>query len=876
MHPERPRAVVPRIATYRVQFTPSFGFRAARSVIPYLRDLGISHVYASPIARATPGSLHGYDVCDPREVNPDLGTFDDLIGLMEEVRRNGMGWIQDVVPNHLAMSPHNPFLRDVLTFGQRSRWSFLFDIDWTLPDFTGRILLPVLGDSYAQLLESGAFHFTWDETGPVFTYGDHRLPLAPGSVAAVLERAGAPPDLCTALLAAEHEEDPDQRAVFLWSALQRPGPELASAAEQLERIHDPAEVDRILQAQPWQLVWWRTGREVIGYRRFFAVDSLIAVRCEDERAFPLMHGLVFELHDRGLLSGVRVDHIDGLRDPRAYLERLRARLPDSWILVEKILAHTEPLPEWPVDGTTGYEVINALTGLCCNPRAEARLTTFHQRIVGARTNPTNLAATLRQDVDRLGLGGDLDRAVTGLRATAADTPVVRDFGRRSLRDGLAAMLAFFPVYRTYIDAHGGSAHDRQVLTQACTDAKRAHADLAPVIDAIAEVFERALVPGAPASVLEAVQRIQQLSGPVMAKGWEDTFLYRWSRCLALNEVGGDPRRYGPDAHGFLVQMGKRPPSGGLNATSTHDTKRGEDVRMRLAALTWRLDQWQELVLLCETATAASLHRVADTVAPIAEDRYQLYQTLVGTWPVDGRIDEEYRTRIRAYALKAMREADCCTSWTTPNPTYEAALLRWLDTILVDPAQVPTRLQITALVQEIVPHAASLALVQTMLKCTIPGIPDVYQGAEWHDLSLVDPDNRREVDFAARAATLVDARLPGHPLTDPRTKQALLAGCLRLRHARSEPWRSGGLKPLVLTGDSDGIVAFARVADEALAVVVVKLHPDAPDPLLELTLDSEWQPRAWREALTGRYLTTTRTLSVAPLLQRLPCAILVAE
>lgn len=868
---------VPRIATYRLQFTPSFGFTAARQILPYLRHLGISHVYASPIARATPGSLHGYDVCDPREVNPDLGTFDDLIALLQDVRAQGMGWIQDVVPNHMAMSLHNPFLRDVLIFGRRSRWSFLFDIDWELPDFTGRLLLPVLGESYARLLETGAFRFTWEDGGPVFAYGDRRFPLAPGSIVPLLERAGASADLCATLLAAQREEDPDQRAIFLCAAAHRPAAELAFVASQLESITDPVVIDQVLQEQPWQLAWWRTGREVVGYRRFFAVDTLIAVRNEDERAFPLVHALAFELHDRGLLSGVRVDHIDGLRDPRAYLERLRARLPDSWILVEKILGHAEPLPSWPVDGTTGYEVVNALTGLCCNPRAESQLTAIHQRLVGVPCDPGALAASLRRDIDRLGLGGDLERAVTALRATAAHTPLARDFGRRALREALAALLAAFPVYRTYIDARGGGVHDRQVLMQARSEARRGHPLLAPAIDAVAAVMELALVPDAPPSVLEAVQRIQQLSGPVMAKGWEDTFLFRWSRCLALNEVGGDPRRYGPDITTFLMRMAHRAPCGGLNATSTHDTKRGEDVRMRLAALTWGLDHWQDLVMQLETATVPFLHQVGGMLAPIAEDRYHLYQTLVGTWPVHGRLDEDYRARIRAYALKAVREADRCTSWVAPDTAYEAALLRWLDNILADVAGGALRVRLTALVERIAPHAASLALVQTVLKCTLPGVPDIYQGAEWYDHSLVDPDNRRAVDFAARSVALVgDGRLPEHPSTDQRAKQALLAACLRLRRLRSEPWCNGRLQPVVLSRAPEGIVAFARISGDALAIVLVNLRPDAPDPLLELALEERWRARAWREVLSGRYLTGGDTLQVAPLLQRRPCAILLAE
>ena len=866
-------ATIPRIATYRLQFTPSFGFRAARAVLPYLRDLGISHVYASPIAQANPGSQHGYDVCDPREPNGELGTFDDLVNLLAAARDHGLGWMQDIVPNHLAMSLHNPFLRDVLTFGQRSRWAFLFDIDWAVPDFRGRILLPLLGESYGHLLQSGAFSFTWQDFGPVLVYGDHQLPLAPGSIVPLLEQGGASTDLCAALIAAEVDPDSDQRTILLAVALRRSSDERTFLAGLLKRVQDPTAIDHVLQAQAWQLAWWRTGREVIGYRRFFAVDSLIAVRNEDPRAFPLMHGLVCELYDRGLVTGVRVDHIDGLRDPLAYLKHLRSRMPKAWILVEKILGQGETLPPWPVDGTTGYEIINALTGVCCRVGAEARFTALHQRLTSTQVNATALASSLRHDVDQLGLGGDLERAVSALLATTPDSPLLRDFGRRTVRAALAALLACLPVYRTYADADGGSEHDRSVLMQARAQARLDHADLAEVIDALVALLDVALHPGAPPSLVEAIQRVQQLSGPVMAKGWEDTFLFRWSRCLALNEVGGDPRRFGLDAPAFISLISRRDPQGSLNATSTHDTKRGEDVRMRLAALTWRVDRWQDLVLQWEATSEPHLHRVGDAVSPTPEDRYHLYQTLVGTWPIDGRIDEGYRERVRAYALKAVREAASCTSWIAPNNTYEAALLRWLDMLMVSKSGALVRDQMTALVQELAAHAASLGLVQSVLKCTIPGVPDIYQGAEWHDFSLVDPDNRRPVDFAARATALEQmTRVPSYPLTDQRTKQALLTTCLRMRRDQGEPWINGRVGPVVLTGNADGILAFSRTFGTAVAIVVVCLTPDGPDPLLGMRLEPQWHSQTWREVLSGRYVSAARNIALAQLLQRWPCAI----
>ncbi len=870
-----PLADIPRIATYRLQFTPTFGFRHAQEILPYLRDLGVSHIYASPIAQATPGSQHGYDVCDPRQVNPDLGTRAELIELLEAVRAHGLGWVQDVVPNHMAMSPHNPYLCDVMTFGRRSRWAFLFDIDWTHPDVGGRILMPILAEPYGHLLQQGAFRLGWSERGPVLRYGDHQLPLAPGSVVGLLTESGLPPAFIAVLAAAQEETDADQRAIYLCAACRRPAAELAQAEAVLGAITHAPLIDEILQAQAWRLAWWRTSRELCGYRRFFAVDGLIAVRNEDPRTFPLIHALTCELYDDGLIDGVRVDHVDGLWDPAAYLARLRARLPKAWILVEKILAAGEALPPWQVDGTTGYEIINALTGVCCNPRAEARFTALHQRLVGRSTDATLLATQVRQDIDGLGLGGDLDRTVSALRATADSVPCLRDLGRRSLREALAALIARLPVYRTYGGLEGGSDSDHRMMAQARVQAQRDRPELTPIIDAVASLLEQGLRTRTPGPLLDAVARVQQLSGPVMAKGWEDTFLFRWSRCLALNEVGGDPRRFGLDPATFIDLIAQRPPTGGLNASATHDTKRGEDVRARMAALTWRVERWQELVNTWEHAEIDG-QRACEAEAPTAEDRYHLYQTLTGTWPVDGVIDETYRQRLRAYALKAVREAGSSTSWAAPDTIYEAALASWLEVRLSGAGGREFRRQLSAWVELITPHAAALSLVQTALKCTIPGVPDVYQGTEWHDDSLVDPDNRRPVDFTARARALRDEKRFTGPVSDPHTKQALLAACLQMRRSYLEPWRRGSLQPLQIVGESEGLLAFARVSAEAVAIVVVCFRPEGPDPMAEVVLTPAWSTYVWREVFSRLYLPPAPVLSVTRLLRHLPCAILICE
>ncbi len=463
----RPDRGPPRIATYRLQFSPAFRFSDARAILPYACALGVSHLYASPVTRARPGSSHGYDVCDPRVPNPELGSREELIGLIREAHDRGLGWLQDVVPNHLAISPHNPFLQDVLRFGLGSRWSHLFDIDWHHPQLGGRVLLPILAEPYARLLAAGAVRIAWTGDGPVLAIGDQQLPLAFGSIAALLARHGAAPRAAALFALVDAEEDPDRRERLLQEGLTAEASEVAHAAGILTRITAAGDLDRLVREQHWQAAWWRLGREMTGYRRFFAVDELIAVRCEDLRCFALMHALVGELDGLGLIDGLRIDHVDGLRDPATYLQRLRARFPGAWIVVEKILAAGERLPaSWPVDGTTGYDLLTTLTAAACNPDAEVVLTALHGRLTGAPADPTACAHELRGDIAALGLAGDLDRAAGALLGTAEVCPEIRDLGPRTLRAALAAVVAGMSVYRTYGAPDGGSQDDARQLASA--------------------------------------------------------------------------------------------------------------------------------------------------------------------------------------------------------------------------------------------------------------------------------------------------------------------------------------------------------------------------------------------------------------------------
>ncbi len=875
------RAPAPeRIATYRLQFTPQFRFREALAVLPYLRGLGISHVYASPITRARAGSTHGYDVCDPRAVNPELGTRAELLELLRAARAQGLGWLQDVVPNHLAVSAQNPFLWDVLAFGRRSRWGFLFDIDWEHLDLGGKVLLPQLGEPYVDSLRAGRLRLRWQDRGPVLVYGGLELPLAGASVAALLDASGLAPEVSQALAESDGLIPAEERERLRAEALEMAAePALRARLDQvLARVTDPLDIDAVVVQQAWQLAWWRMGRELVGYRRFFAVDELIAVRMEDPRTFELMHALAFELVDSGLVDGLRIDHVDGLVDPTAYLRGLRARLPGAWLVVEKILGRDEELPaQWPIDGTTGYELLARMTAACCAPSAQARFDALHHRLTGSHREPARLAGDLRRDVDALGLGGDLDRVVRELRAAACATLPLRDCGRGSLRRGLAALLAGLPVYRTYTGPDDPPQVARATLAGARDAAAREQPALAAVVTGLHDVLATGIAPDAPAVVRAALLRVQQLSGAVMAKGCEDTFFYAWTRLLALNEVGGDPLAFGMPSAAFLagaLARGARWP-GTINASATHDTKRGEDVRARLAALSWLPERWDAFASAWMADHERWAVHLAGGPAPAREDRHLLYQTLVGTWPEDGAVDAAYGERIQACALKSAREAGQRTRWSEPDAAYEEALRQWVAALLDPGISAAFHADLGKLVAALAPRAHAISAAQVVLKCTLPGVPDVYQGTELGDFALVDPDNRRPVDFALAQRVL--AGQSGGPAPALPGKLDLLARCLRLRRADPALWCHGRARALETASPlPQGVMAFTRESADAVALVVVAVADPLSLSSTVLPRDEAWPDLAWSDAMTGRIQGLHRLDSLATVLGGATYAVLIGR
>lgn len=796
-------------ATYRLQFGPEFGFAEARALAPYLAALGISHVYLAPIFTARPGSTHGYDVTDPTEINPELGGEAGFRTMAEAFRKEGLGLVLDIVPNHMGVGPTNGYWLDVLANGEASRFAHWFDIDWRAGD--GKVVLPVLGEGYAAALAAGALELRPDGDGfSIWAHGAHRLPIRPEDHKAIVaEGVGA----------------------FKGEAL-------------------AALIDR----QHWRPAKFSLERDGLNYRRFFAITDLAGVRIEDPDVFSATQRLALDLVDEGVVDGLRVDHIDGLRDPKQYLDRLRAGAQRPfWLLVEKILADGEALPaDWPTDGTTGYEVANLLVGLLVDPAGTDAMTAAYAAFAGEADPAKVVLQGKREALERL-LAAELGSLVRRAARLAEGSARFRDVGPDSTRVALIEVLSALDVYRTYADAEGLGEVDRARVEYAVAAARSSAAWLEPdafdLIQAILSL-EFAAFPGAEAEVRETALRAQQLSGPAMAKGLEDTALYRYARLIALNEVGSEPGRFGTAISDFHAANEART-TGSMLTTSTHDTKRGEDARARIAALPRHAATWAERVRTWHDILADPAQSID------ASEEYFFYQLLLGAWPMEWRPGcplkgwDAFAERVRAAMLKSVREAAVNTRWVNGDPDYERRLEAFLDRAL-DPS--PGNGFITsfrAFETELARDGAANALIQAALRLTLPGVPDTYQGAELWEQSLVDPDNRRPVDFVARA-TMLSALQPGREAfadwTHPAAKLAVTSRLLALRRERPEVFAGADYRRLDLPTP---LVGFERRGDDSRILVVAALRHGAGTeavPLLPLP------DGRWHEVLTDSPIT----------------------
>lgn len=864
-------------ATYRLQFNANFTFSDAAAIAPYLAALGVSHVYASPIQKARPGSTHGYDIVDHSQINPELGGEEGFHDFSQALSRNGLKLLLDIVPNHMGVGgADNSWWLSVLEWGEQSPFARVFDIDWERIGADRKLVLPFLGQPYGAALRAGELQLRFDEDEGSFSvwHWEHRFPVNPLDYRWILEWAqvaggGGVAMRPLYLIAADLREIAESpRPVTHEGRVERCEhikQNLAAYAKSSQSVKDAiakavafacgdprtpesfGALHRILARQSYRLAYWRVASSETNYRRFFDINSLAGVRAEDEAVFEATHVLLFRLIAEGLVHGLRIDHVDGLADPKQYLDRLRARLgPDFYVVVEKVLEPDERLPEWAIAGTTGYEAMAALDGVFVSRDSEAYFTDMYESVAGPQQD---FAAQLRRtklELLRVSFGSELATLGSDVKRAADDDLVTSDFTIDALRRAISEIVAALPVYRTYFDQGPTHPADRALVIQAVEDAKSAtQLDTTAAHDLVQALLlapaDSQRNPSRQFLIDRIVRRFQQLTGPVMAKSLEDTLFYRSARFVAMNEVGGDPSRFGVSAeafHAFNLERASRWPHS-LTATATHDMKRGEDVRARLAALTHAPDSWGRIV---EAAQSVARDH------PDANDRYMLLQTIVGAWPIGEpdaapqAADQTFRERIAAYAVKAVRESKRRSSWTAPDENYEAELRGWADALVGSRRFLEV---LTHALPDVARAGRRVSLARLVLKLTMPGIPDIYQGCEFEDASLVDPDNRRRIDYSARIASL-----RGAGANFAAIKQSLTTALLRDRAQAPSLYACGDYQ--ALAAPTPHLICFSRTHESESMIVAVSTNPferlDQAKLASSLTKDG-----GWGNLLVGRTL-----------------------
>jgi len=883
----------PRIpsSTYRLQFNRWFTFAQAREIVPYLDALGVSDAYASPYFQARPDSLHGYDITDHNRLNVAIGSREEYDSWIAELHAHSMGQVLDFVPNHVGIAePLNQWWMDVLENGPSSRYAPYFDIDWhpLKSDLRDKVLLPILSDQYGRVLERGELQVHFEEGTFYLRYGDRRLPIAPGTYRYVLEIAlqnlaehkdedfyAEVQSILTALeyLPKRTETDPKRIAErirekeIIKRRLERrcaEAPQVQHAIEKaLARINgepgDPRSfdaLDELLNAQSYRLAFWRVAAEEINYRRFFDVNDLAAIRVELPKVFDAVHRLLLELVQTRAVTALRIDHPDGLYLPREYFEKIQQRcakalaiaLPQDgraiYMVAEKILTGAEPLrKDWLVHGTTGYDFANQVMQLLVDSSAETEITKTFHRFIGHSLHFGHLVYAKKLQVMRLALANDVDVLGNMVDRLSEQNRWYRDFTLEALARAVRETIACFPVYRTYVaPGRPVSEEDRQVVEHAVTAAKRRNPAIEESIfnflrDVLLFRFPENLDAEARAAHTHFVLKFQQATGPIMAKGLEDTVFYIYNRLAALNEVGGEPQQFGLSIDAFhecnLDRQRNWPAT--LLATSTHDTKRSEDVRARMVAISELPELWRRSLQRWRLANRRWKRNINEAEAPDGNEEYLLYQTLLGTWPVqpsgvpEAIATAEYIERIQAYMGKALHEAKINTSWIQPNEEWDAAMRDFIGRILDSSPRhkfVPAFLPV---VQEIAWLGAINSLSQTLLKLTSPGVPDIYQGNEIWDYSLVDPDNRQPVDYRPRRAMLeaLPASTPDELMRnwpDGRIKMFLTQRLLQFRREHVGLFQRGEYLPLGASGTfAECCVSFARrLGDQWIVVIAPRL------------------------------------------------------
>ncbi|QXI18334.1 malto-oligosyltrehalose synthase [Pseudomonas hamedanensis] len=849
--------IQPVRATLRLQFHKGFTLEQAVPLVPYFARLGISHLYASPLLAARAGSMHGYDVVDPTQVNPELGGEAALRRLVSALREHNMGLILDIVSNHMAVGgSDNPWWLDLLEWGRLSPYGEFFDIQWHSPDplMEGQLLLPFLGSDYGVALQEGTLklHFNAHKGSFHVEHYEHHFPICPNDYGELLKGDDALKPLADRFSALSYQTDAHSLSIPLKQELQQlaSDPQVLAAIEQNLTRYDSTTAEgfenlhQLLERQSYRLASWRTAADDINWRRFFDINELGGLRVERPAVFEATHGKIFQLIAEGLVDGLRIDHIDGLADPRGYCRKLRRRLdrlaPDRHlpIYVEKILGAGETLRrDWAVDGTTGYEFMNQLSLLQHEPEGESVLGELWQRRSERPAAFIEEARLARQQILNGSLASDCESVAQALLQVARDDLMTRDLTLGAIRRVLQALIVHFPVYRTYVSALGRSAQDEVFFQQAMDGARQTLGEGDwPVLDCVADWLGgtpwRRKPRGRSRKILRhACVRFQQLTSPAAAKAVEDTALYRSAVLLSRNDVGYNTEQFSAplsDFHQVNQQRLQAFPDN-LLATATHDHKRGEDTRARLAVLSERSHWYAEQIELWR-ALARPVR--SDEQLPSSGDELILYQALIGSWPLDLHEGDQagfadYAQRIWQWQQKALREAKLQSSWSAPNEAYENAAQAFTEKLLTGDEGQLLRAALIKTINSIAVAGALNGLAQTLLRMTVPGVPDLYQGNEFWDFSLVDPDNRRPVDYAAREQAL-QAQAPLDALLsdwrDGRIKQALIAEVLNLRAEHAGLFRHGSYQALEVLGEqAHNVLAFAREHEGTQAIVIVPVR-----------------------------------------------------
>ena len=909
-------------ATVRLQFHAGFNLDDAVPLVDYFARLGISHIYASPLLKARPGSLHGYDVIDPTCINPELGGEPALRRLSTALHQRDMGLIMDIVPNHMAVDNVNPWWQDVLQWGAASPYAGFFDITWRSRDefMRDRLLLPILRSDYLEVLKAGEIRLIFDVPSGsfFFTHFDHRMPVAMPCYADILHQSSSDAltriaDRCAALneafgahaLAVQIRQElaaaaAEQSAAAIEQALQRFDP---GTAQGCQRLHD------LLESQYYRLASWRTANDDINWRRFFDVNELISLRADLPSVFEATHSKIFELIEAGLIDGLRIDHIDGLANPRAYCRRLRRRVDRLAgserahfpIHVEKILAADERLPlDWMVDGTTGYEFMNRVSLLQHDPNGQADLAGLWGSLSGRSTDFTEEVREARGLVLDNSLAADFETLCQALLRLARCSLRTRDLTLGAIRRALRALIVHYPVYRTYTNVCARSATDRHFFDRALAGARKELASNDwPALEQIDHWLGGEPLHASPPGPKRRFQqrllaRFHQLTSPVAAKAVEDTACYRSAILLSRNDVGFDPQRFSASLdwfHSQGIEQARRFPQG-LLATATHDHKRGEDTRARLAVVSEHAP-WFGIQARFWRNLAEPLRSVVhDQPAPTPADELMLYQTLFSSWPLGLSADDSsgcaaFTERVLAWQRKALREAKLRSSWAAPDNAYEEACHSFLQRLMTGREAVELRRALVHAVELAACNGALNSLSQCLLRMTAPGVPDLYQGCEYWDFSMVDPDNRQPVDYALRQQSLDHSASPSELLRqwrDGHIKQWLITRVMNARRRQSVLFRQGSYHPLTVHGrHADRLIAFCRRHGDQLAICIAPrlAAPLLGDSEVPLIPAQRWDdtlidlPATYlTSALTGEAVASGPAVPVSELLSTVPVNLLV--